>query len=430
MIDARAICWRRSAPRCSAARCCRSLVLKFKRGRRQKKFGAQFPDALDIIVRSLRAGHPVPIAITMVAREMADPIGSEFGIVADEITYGADLETGMRNLYFRIGQDDLPLFVTAVAIQSSTGGNLGEILENLSAVIRERFKMRRKIRALASEGRASAMILSSLPILMFLVIQVITPEFYASVWHEDLTKICLAAAGGWMADRQLHHVPHGQLQDLSDGHARTAAERRQQHPGRRCWCSSPPATLAFCVMAVMRVQGSVKRRAANIGRIGDIGRLGGNRSLRHSSMKAAQRVIEYTTKHYPSGNTEETKVLRRRMIQAGIYDPRAVAYFFLGRTVLAVGLAALRVLLRAGGAGRPGVLAADRRSAASSAISGRASTSTSASRRARPSTSPAFRISWICWWCAPTPASAWRRRSTASAASSANPIRRSPPTST
>src|SRR3954470_6097766 len=174
------------------------LVLKLKRGRRQKKFGAQFPDALDIIVRSLRAGHPVPVAINMVPREMADPIGTEFGTVSDEITYGADLETGMRNLYFRLGQDDLPLFVTAVAIQSSTGGNLGEILENLSKVIRERFKMRRKIRALASEGRASAMILSSLPIVMFLVIQVITPEFYASVWHEELTKICLAAAGGWM----------------------------------------------------------------------------------------------------------------------------------------------------------------------------------------------------------------------------------------
>jgi len=174
------------------------LMLKFKRSRRQKKFGAQFADALDIIVRSLRAGHPVPISITMVAREMADPIGTEFGIVADEITYGADLETGMRNLYFRIGQDDLPLFVTAVAIQSSTGGNLGEILENLSAVIRQRFKMRRKIRALASEGRASAMILSSLPILMFIVIQIITPDFYASVWNVDLTKMCLAGAAGWM----------------------------------------------------------------------------------------------------------------------------------------------------------------------------------------------------------------------------------------
>jgi len=174
------------------------FVLKMKRSRRQKAFGAQFPDALDIIVRSLRAGHPVPIAINMVAREMRDPIGSEFGIVADELTYGADLESAMRNLYFRIGQDDLPLFVTAVAIQSSTGGNLGEILENLSAVIRERFKMRRKIRALAAEGRASALILSSLPIAMFVIIQVVAPEFYRSVWNQDLTKICLAAAGGWM----------------------------------------------------------------------------------------------------------------------------------------------------------------------------------------------------------------------------------------
>jgi len=174
------------------------LVLKFLRARRQKKFAAQFPDGIDIIVRSLRAGHPVPVAITMVAREMADPIGSEFGIVTDEITYGADLETAMRNLYFRVGTDDLPLFVTAIAIQGSTGGNLGEILENLSGVIRQRFKMRRKIRALAAEGRASALILSSLPILMFIVIQVLVPSFYGSVWSEDMTKIALVLAGGWM----------------------------------------------------------------------------------------------------------------------------------------------------------------------------------------------------------------------------------------
>jgi tight adherence protein B len=174
------------------------LLLRILRGRRQKAFAAQFPDALDMIVRSLRAGHPVPIAITMVAREMKDPIGSEFGIVADEITYGSDLESALRNLYFRIGQDDLPLFVTAVAIQGSTGGNLGEILENLSAVIRQRFKMRRKIRALAAEGRASAIILSSLPIAMFLIIQVVAPDFYASVWQEDITKKALLAAGCWM----------------------------------------------------------------------------------------------------------------------------------------------------------------------------------------------------------------------------------------
>jgi tight adherence protein B len=174
------------------------LVLRFLRSRRQKAFGAQFPDGLDMIVRSLRAGHPVPVAISMVAREMRDPIGSEFGIVADEITYGADLEAGLRSLYFRVGQDDLPLFVTAVAIQGTTGGNLGEILQNLSTVIRERFKMRRKIRALAAEARASALILSSLPILMFAVINFVTPEFYASVWDEDVTKKALGLAGSWM----------------------------------------------------------------------------------------------------------------------------------------------------------------------------------------------------------------------------------------
>jgi tight adherence protein B len=174
------------------------LALRALRGKRQKKFAAQFPDALDTIVRSLRAGHPVPIAITMVGREMPDPIGSEFGMVADEITYGADLETAMRNLYARIGSDDLPLFVTAVGIQSSTGGNLGEILENLSGVIRQRFKMRRKIRALAAEGRASAMILSALPIGLFVVVQVVAPDFYASVWHEQLTKVLLGAGVAWM----------------------------------------------------------------------------------------------------------------------------------------------------------------------------------------------------------------------------------------
>ena len=174
------------------------LVLRLLRARRQKKFGAQFPDAIDIIVRSLRAGHPVPVAISMVAREQPDPVGSEFGLVTDEITYGADLESAMRNLYFRVGIDDLPLFVTAVAIQGSTGGNLGEILNNLSAVIRQRFKMRRKIRALAAEGRASALILSSLPIALFAIINVMVPDFYASVWTESLTKIALTLAGCWM----------------------------------------------------------------------------------------------------------------------------------------------------------------------------------------------------------------------------------------
>jgi len=172
--------------------------LHLLRRHRHRRFAEQFSDAIDIIVRSLRAGHPVPVAISMVAREMRDPVGTEFGIIADEITYGADLETAMRNLAFRVGQDDLPLFVTAVAIQGSTGGNLSEILENLSATIRQRFKMRRKIKALASEGKFSAYFLSGLPVGIFFVLQATAPDFYGTVWSFDATKIGLGGAAVWM----------------------------------------------------------------------------------------------------------------------------------------------------------------------------------------------------------------------------------------
>ena len=173
-------------------------ALLFMRKRRHGKFAAQFPDAMDIIVRSLRAGHPVPVAVGLVAQEMPDPIGTEFGIAADEITYGADVETAMRNLYFRVGQEDLPLFVTAVSIQGSTGGNLSEILENLSRVIRERFKMRRKIRALAAEGKFSALFLSGLPVAIFILLNVVAPDFYAIIWNQSLTKMGLGLAATWM----------------------------------------------------------------------------------------------------------------------------------------------------------------------------------------------------------------------------------------
>ncbi len=172
--------------------------LQVLRKRRHRKFGEQFPEAMDIIVRSLRAGHPVPVAVSMVARELPDPIGTEFGLAADEITYGADVETAMRNLYFRVGQEDLPLFVTAVSIQGSTGGNLSEILENLSAVIRMRFKMRRKVKALASEGKFSALFLSGLPIAIFALLSLVAPSHYGTVWQFDTTKIGLALAGAWM----------------------------------------------------------------------------------------------------------------------------------------------------------------------------------------------------------------------------------------
>lgn len=174
------------------------IVLRFKRARRQSAFGKLFPDAIDIIVRSLRAGHPVPIAISMVARELPDPVGTEFGIATDEVSYGNDLETAMRNLFCRVGQDDLPLFVTAISIQTTSGGNLGEILTNLSKVIRERYKMRRKIKALSAEGRFSALALSALPLIVMGAVQMSSPNFYGDVWQYDTTKIVLGIAAVWM----------------------------------------------------------------------------------------------------------------------------------------------------------------------------------------------------------------------------------------
>ncbi|MBL4725604.1 MAG: type II secretion system F family protein, partial [Rhizobiaceae bacterium] len=122
--------------------------MKRRRSKKLRAFADQLPEAVDLITRSLKAGHPVPIAITTVAREMPDPIGTEFGLVSDEITYGSDLVTALISLYERVGHDDLPLLVSAVSIQSTTGGNLREILESLSAVIRDRQKMKRKVHAI------------------------------------------------------------------------------------------------------------------------------------------------------------------------------------------------------------------------------------------------------------------------------------------
>ncbi|MEW9805253.1 type II secretion system F family protein [Mesorhizobium marinum] len=173
-------------------------VLKFRRNRRHKIFGVQLPEALELITRSLKAGHPVPVAIGMVAREMPDPIGTEFGVVADEVTYGSDLVSALHNLYERVGQEDLPLFVTAVSIQSSSGGNLREILDGLSATIRERGKLKRKVRAISTEGRMSAYILTAVPCLLGAAIMVLMPHFYTSVADEPMTWYMLGGSFIWL----------------------------------------------------------------------------------------------------------------------------------------------------------------------------------------------------------------------------------------
>ncbi|TMJ67960.1 MAG: type II secretion system F family protein [Alphaproteobacteria bacterium] len=162
------------------------MFLAFKCKRRRAKFSEQLPEALDIMVRSMRAGHPVSVAVTLVARELSDPIGTEFGMVADEMTYGLDLEAALQNMCMRVGQQDLPFVLVAISIQSRTGGNLAEVLSNLSRVIRDRFKLRRRVKAMSAEGRMSAGALSLIPLLVFLAVNLLAPGFYGDIKHDPL----------------------------------------------------------------------------------------------------------------------------------------------------------------------------------------------------------------------------------------------------
>ncbi len=174
------------------------IVLRALRDGRRRRFEEQLPEAIDTMVRGLKAGHAISVAISAVSRHMPDPVGAEFRIAAAEMAYGLDLETAMVNLHSRVGQPDLGMLSLAVAIQSKTGGNLAEILSNMARVIRSRFKLRRKARALAAEARVSAYILSGLPIVLFVIVLLVTPSFYGQIWDHPYTKPVLAAAFFWM----------------------------------------------------------------------------------------------------------------------------------------------------------------------------------------------------------------------------------------
>ena len=174
------------------------LWLKRRANKKTAVFASQLPEAIDLITRSLKAGHPVPVAISMVAREMPDPIGTEFGIVSDEVTYGSDLVTALQGMHERVDLPDLPLLISSVSIQSTTGGNLREILEGLSEVIRSRTKMKRKIKAISAEGRMSAMFLTAMPVLLFIALQFLVPKYYGTVWAEALTWKLFAGLGVWL----------------------------------------------------------------------------------------------------------------------------------------------------------------------------------------------------------------------------------------
>ena len=157
------------------------LYFQIRANRMRRKMQEQFPVALDVFVRGLRAGHPIAAALDLLTVEMPDPIGSQFGIVVDEVTYGADLRDALTAMADRWDLDDMRMFVVSLSVQSETGGNLAEILENLSRVIRERASMMLKVRALSSEGRMTAAMLTGLPIVAFVILFIGNPRFYLDV---------------------------------------------------------------------------------------------------------------------------------------------------------------------------------------------------------------------------------------------------------
>ncbi|MGC2785844.1 MAG: type II secretion system F family protein [Roseiarcus sp.] len=158
-----------------------ALYLSIVRRRRIDSFTAQLPDALNIIVRSLRIGHPFVSAIGLAAKEMRDPVGAELAITAEEIMFGQDVTTAVVNLHRRVGQDDLLFLVTAVSVQSQTGGNLAEVLARLATLMRQRSTLQLKVKALSAEGRLSAWFLSAMPFILYGAIRLLSRDYFGEL---------------------------------------------------------------------------------------------------------------------------------------------------------------------------------------------------------------------------------------------------------
>ena len=158
-----------------------AVYLSIVRRRRIDSFTAQLPDALNIIVRSLRIGHPFVSAIGLAAKEMRDPIGAELAITAEEVMFGQDVTTAVVNLHRRVGQDDLLFLVTAVSVQSQTGGNLAEVLARLATLMRQRSTLQLKVKALSAEGRLSAWFLSAMPFILYGAIRLLSKDYFGEL---------------------------------------------------------------------------------------------------------------------------------------------------------------------------------------------------------------------------------------------------------
>jgi tight adherence protein B len=172
-------------------------ILARRKKRRLKKFEKQLPDALDLLARGLRAGHAFPTGLQQVAKEMPDPLGTEFFETFREFNHGLDLNSALLNLCDRIELRDLAFFTTAVLIQRETGGNLTEILEKISILIRERLKLTEQVKALTAEGRLSGVILLILPPLLAGMLMVFNPKYESQLFLHPAGQILCAVALGF-----------------------------------------------------------------------------------------------------------------------------------------------------------------------------------------------------------------------------------------
>lgn len=155
-----------------------------RRNTRVERIERQFPEALDLMSRSMRAGHSFPSAVKMVADEVPEPLGRDFRILFDEMNYGVPTNDALAHLADRVPLPDVSYFVVAVMIQRESGGNLAELLDKIALIVRERLKLLGEVRTLSAEGKLSAIILTALPFGVGLVVNIVNPEFMAVLWSD------------------------------------------------------------------------------------------------------------------------------------------------------------------------------------------------------------------------------------------------------
>ncbi len=174
------------------------MYLRHRRSKRLHRFEEQIPEALDLIARSLKAGHAFSSGLRLVFEEMEDPISNEFGKTLSEINFGVAAQDALINLTNRIPLDDLKFFVISVILQRETGGNLAEILENLARLIRERFKLHGRVRVLSAQAKFSAYVLVAIPIVVALLLNFLMPKFFDPFLQNPSGKYLLGFGVVWM----------------------------------------------------------------------------------------------------------------------------------------------------------------------------------------------------------------------------------------